>query len=173
MNSWLDLVCKTTVFKGVLDALPNHLPFIRELRIQNEKLNRMLMSPPWKGGPPSAERPIDLIIFGDDGKPFRAQGHSRRHEWSVKKYNKAKGKYAAKVGAQAKKVQKLADQSFKQYFRQTKQITTNAEFRHWKAKFEDVINHSADRMQNQVSSAAVKFMGQRSSKPFGRIGSRS
>ena len=130
---WLELICKGWALSRILDRLPPEVPDIRELRIQNEKLIRMLADPPWK----------DKMLTSD---------------LSIKKYKKEQGKFALKVGEQAKKVRAMTDKSFKLWFRQSKPFS-NAQFREWRQKFDAAIAQSADKMQRQVTDNVLKQMG--------------
>lgn len=148
---WLEIACKNLALKGILDRLPNSAPGIRELRIQSAKLNRMIMSPPWKGGAPTPSGALSAALSGLSGKS----------EFSIKKYNKAQGEFAAKVGEQARKVQTMADKCFKQWFRQSGHLLTNAEFQQWKVKFNEAIRGAVDRMQKQITDGVAASLTQR------------
>src|SRR5713226_8146208 len=105
MNSekWLELSCKAHVLGGILDTLPSDFPGIRELRIQNAKLQRMLTKPGDKGG-----TPIWMKILGGG---------------SLKKAAKWQRKLAARVGRQARKVHSMDERGFKEWLRRDRDIS--------------------------------------------------
>ncbi len=66
MNSekWLELLYKSFVLECFLVTLPSDFPGIRELRIQNSKLQRMLVKPSDRGGAPTRMKILSSYEVG-------------------------------------------------------------------------------------------------------------
>jgi len=135
MNSekWVDLTCRCFCLQSILGVLPPDFPSVRELRIQNAKLQRMVMAKEEYTG-------LRHILGGG----------------SVKKAKKLEGKRAAQVGEQARKVRILSDKSFKEFLRQNRSIT-NKEFQDWKAKFESAMDGQVAKIKKQVRNASFSI----------------
>ncbi len=134
---WLELRCRAFVLGNVLAALPDDLPNMRELRIQSAKLQRMLNEPPMM-------RTLQKILAGGSSKKLR----------------KEQGRHAAKIGQQIRKVNTMAEKSFKGWLRQRGK--SNKQFRDWKAQFDIAVDQSAKRFQKQVLDkvAQLTFYGE-------------
>jgi hypothetical protein len=137
-EKWLDLTCECFIWQNLLPLMPADFPAVRELRIQNAKLQRMLM--------PTRQR--------DEYEGMRQFLGGA----SVKKARKREGKHDAEVGQQAKKVKALAEQSFKQWLRKSN-LMTNKEFQEWKRKFYIGMDESVKGMKKRIKQrrAAVFF----------------
>lgn len=127
---WLELSCRAFVLGRILDEMPANFPGIRELRIQNVKLQRMLVKPGAKGKASWGQK----ILGGG----------------SLKKINKQQGRLAAKVGQQARKVQSMAETGFKKWFREDNRLVSNAEFQQWKKRFDAAIDSEAKKIRKQI-----------------------
>jgi hypothetical protein len=97
--------------------------------IQNGKLLRMLMEPQESKYLAAAK-----ILGGA----------------SLKKMRKAKGKHAQLVGEQAKKTKQLAEKYFKEFLRENNPKLTNAEYRTWRAKFDESMDSNIKKFKAQV-----------------------
>lgn len=113
---------------NLLSLLPEDFPDIRQLRIQNVKLQRMLSE--W-----TAKISTGKAIGGG----------------SLKKAEKKQASHAIRIGHQINKVNTLADKSFKEWFRRAGTLT-NKQFQTWKRKFNASLTADGKRMQKQISS---------------------
>ena len=91
------ILCECFMLRFILDALPDSLPHLREMKIQNKKLLRMFD----KTNPNAFA--VGAFILGGG---------------SLKKFNKEQGKKDRAIGEQRRKVRQLSDLFFKEMLRQ-------------------------------------------------------
>jgi truncated hemoglobin YjbI len=138
----LEIACEAFVLKRVLEVMPPEFPNLRELRIQNEKLSRIVYKHRRVGDRTALAAGLRALAGASD-----------------KKERKRQGEHDARVGRQRMKVKSLATQSFKEWLRQRKPVT-NAEFRDWKRKFDEGMAESVKRTQKQITDTVVSQLAQ-------------
>lgn len=133
-----DLIAMTSIRRVLIEGMPDDFYSRRELRIQNEKLWRMILT---HGGWPGSTVPL--------GKG------------SIKIFNKDHGRKHAEIGRQAKKVEKMLDEAFRKSIRaKTTAPMTNAQFRVWK----NAIDRVLQRMVKQQKAEAQKLIERTTAK---------
>jgi hypothetical protein len=149
---WLESISRTIVLENMLALAPPHVArLVRELRIQNAKLKRIL----GEKHPAFRDGTIKQIQAGTASR---------------KKARKTEGQHMELVGQQTRKVNLLVEKSFKAWLRKTNPKLTNAEFREWRTKFDSAIEIGVQNLMRQVREFK-KPPAQ--DKPFGRLGSPS
>ena len=114
-------------FRDIMfEELPPNFPSMRNLKIQNEKLLRMIRS----------EK--------DSGTMLVAR--------SIKKSRKEVGQRAARIGQQIRKVDHLFEKACKEFFRAKQPKMTNAWIQEWKAGF----NKTFDARVRETKALAAK-----------------
>jgi hypothetical protein len=137
---WIDLTNESFILSRILDLMPTNIASLRELRIQNAKLLRMLLDPREKDRYTAAHR---LLAGG-----------------SLKKFKKREGKHAQRIGQQAKKVRVMSDRFFKEFLRRDNKELSNAEYRTWRAKFDAAIAQQTAKYKKRLSDEVTRRLGQ-------------
>jgi hypothetical protein len=133
------LMWETYMLRKVATLLPAKLPTRRELLIQCGKLERIIFKPI---GPTA----------------FQLLGGA-----SVKKYKKALAKQSLRIGQQHKKVKGLSEKFFKEFLREDNPSLTNAEYRTWRAKFDEGMQESIGKLSAKATGRAIdKMLGPKS-----------
>ena len=110
----VDRYCESALMGAVLSIMPEDMGLLRELRIQNLKLMRMIESHLKKTG-----HPTNPLLGGP-----------------LKKWKKREGKGFQLIAAQDKKVRSMRDKLFKEYLRRENPSFSNARLPSWKIGFE-------------------------------------
>ena len=131
---FIDLHAKASVRGLMLTQFPDDFPYLREIKIQNGKLMRMLIN--------------EVKLFGARSVLSR----------SPKKLAKERGEYVARIGKQAKLVEDLLFKGFKEGFRAHGKPATNAQFQEFRAVFQRDFNKWAQDFK-QKAIAEVAGMG--------------
>ena len=137
-DRWIELSYETFVLGRILAIIPGTLPSMREARIQNHKLSRMVDK--------------HMARYRGIQAGLRALAGA-----SEKKWKKAEGKEAQLVGAQARKVRAQCDKAFKEFLRTDKPKLTNAEYRHWRTKFDKGMEESIRKFIEDVMKRGPLF----------------
>lgn len=142
-NRRAELMLESAVLTQILGNMPNTAPSaLRELRIQNEKLLRMLLEPQQPGGFRNV-----LRLLG---------GPSNSLKTSVRKARKEQGKRAQKMGHQVRKVHVLRDKFFKEWLRRNNPALTNQEFRAWNEKLHAAIAQSVQKRLKEIEQSVAE-----------------
>lgn len=126
----VDRYCESALMGAVLSIMPEDMGLLRELRIQNLKLMRMIESHLKKTG-----HPTNPLLGGP-----------------LKKWKKREGKGFQLIAAQDKKVRSMRDKLFKEYLRRENPSFSNAEFASWKIGFEASSKKMVKTLQANVVS---------------------
>jgi hypothetical protein len=127
--------CESCVLRCAINLMPADFPSIRELRIQSNKLLRLVLESPH----PKELKPNRLLTEGS------------------KKERKRQGKHDALCGEQYRKVKQLFDKAAKEQLRKSKPMT-NAEFQVWIRTFYSAVSKAAEAMQKSIANKMIAQM---------------
>lgn len=135
-DKWMDLWYRSAVYESLFAIMPPDFPKLRELRIQNQKLQRLLEG-----------------VYDEDG-PWRilaGGGNILR---------KNEGVRSARAGAQARKLQEMVVRSFKEWirsdFQRRNQKFTNKTFRDWRISWDKAMKKGVVQMKEKVAAALAE-----------------
>ena len=129
-----DRYCEAAVLDMILSVMPKDIPSLRELKIQNHKLQRMVTTP----------------------RDKRTSWDMLAGKVSLKKWKKGEQKRALEIAAQTKKVRILSDTVFKEFLRCGDPSLTNVKFQTWKREVDGAIKEGAEKLKNQARQLPPK-----------------
>ena len=135
-EKWQVLWYRAGIHENLFASLPADFPNLRNLKIQNQKLQRLLEG---------------VYKIDDHWKILALKENIVR---------KNEGNRAARAGAQARKVQDMIAHSFNEWIRSGwKKLGhkfTNSDFRDWRKHWDDAMNKAIRQTKNNITERLIE-----------------